>query len=628
MSATYRFRNLSVGTLFILALASFAQEESTPAAPANSSLNSDAARMMNGLSKATPVSRQSNFVISDTLTPSEGLFSFDMESRRSFRVSSGILRAAPDTPGMEKGNPGAFPDSADADSSFAPKSESAGETEAASTNLDGFTRTDINPTPPIKILRPYTFPLRTQFRLLLRFTIPGASDVYHLCSASSVSHFHLLVAAECIYNHSPDGTGSANGAGFATEIWAWPAETDVVSPIDPTYWPDLPYGVAKATRQTVYNAWINNKDPNWDIGFITLDRRIGDRVGWMGREWGVQATSLRYSGYSSLKNPPNLFYGFDPGNVKFYTSSHIVIFGTADSGEEGGGVWRYNGTDRFLHGVIAGMNTNNALVANRLTAQNNSDLNRRIQEDEAEKPPVDRAELIEYVLDNSSKALLTKTVFIGEKMEIKLNAFNVGYIPAVGTKADIYLVRDGFNTAHTPSEDITNKGILIGTVDLGTLGANKFTVQTHSITIPHSVPVDYYFVGWVLRSSTTQYGGDRKAALLDALFDANGLLSVKLDLYPTNQVVGGTSVLAIAFFLTDVTRGIDVALSSDNPAAHVPPSARLHKSDEALSFNVETTPVPSKTTATITATYGGISKKVKLTILPPPSAKPTAQLTP
>jgi hypothetical protein len=625
MSATSRFRNLSVGTLFILALASFAQEESTPAAPANSSLNSDAARMMNGLSMATPMSRQSNFVRSETPTPSEGLFSFDMESRQSFRVSSGILQAAPDTPGMEKGSPGTFPDSADVDESFPPRSESEGETEDASTKQDGFTRTDINPTPPVNILRPYTFPLRTQFRLLLRFAIPGAPDVYHLCSASSVSHFHLLVAAECIYNHSPlGGTGSTKGAGFAAEIWAWPAETDVVFPVN-SNWPDFPYCVAKATRHSVYNAWINNKDHDWDIGFITLDRRIGDRVGWMGREWGVQASSLRYSGYVTYKNPPNLFYGFDPGNVKFYTPSHIVIFGIAGLGKEGGGVWRYNGTDRFLQGVVVGINTNDLFAANRLTAQNNSDLNRRIQEDQVERPPVDRAELIEYVLDNSSKALITKNVFVGEKMEIKVNAFNMGYIPSVGTKADIYLVLT--NTGIPPtSEDVTKKGILIGTVDLGTLGTYKFTVQTHSITIPHNVPVGSYFVGWVLRSSTSQYGGDRKAALLNGLFEANGLHSIQLDAVP--RVEGGTPIVATVLFETNVPEAVDVALSSNNPAAHVPASVHFSKNAFDASFKVKTTPVPSETIATITATYGGLSKKVQLTILPASSAKPTAQLTP
>jgi V8-like Glu-specific endopeptidase len=625
MSATSRLRNLSVGMLFIFSLASFAQEKSTPAAPSDSSLNSDWARTMYGLSKATPISTPTSVVRSDTPTPSEGMFSFDMRSRQSFHVSSGILQASPDNPGMEKGNPGTLPLSADSDESSAQKAEIAGETDAAM-KKDGFTRTDIQPTHPSKILRPYTFPLRTQFLLLLRFTNPGGADIYRYCSASSVSDFHLLVAASCIYSHS------AKGAGFAAEIWAWPAETDVVYPISSVWssWPDFPYGVAKARRQTVYNAWINHKDPQWDIGFITLDRRIGDRVGWMGREWGVQATSLRLSGYTMYFDPPPfltsfLYEGFDPGNVKSYTSKQIFIDANTQSGEEGGGVWRFDGTDRFLQGVIAERGVELTL-ATRLTSQINSDLERRISDDRSEIPPVDRPQLIEYVLDNSSKALITNKLFLGEKMEIKINAFNAGFIPSVGTKAAIYLVVANLKNTAPPIEDVTNKGIFIGTVDLGTLGANRFTVQTHSITIPRSVPARYYLVAWVLRSSTPQYGSDRKTALLKELLAANGLANMQLNDVP--RIEGGTSISGIALFAFPVTKAVDVAFSSNNPAAQVPSSVHVGKNGYEANFKVKTTPVSSETTATITATYGGVSKKVQLTILPASSAKPTAKLTP
>ena len=517
-----------------------------------------------------------------------------------------------------------LPLSADKDESAAQQAESPGEADISSAKQDGFTRTDITPTRPSRILRPYTFPLRTQFLLLLRFTNPGGADIYRYCSASSVSNFHLLVAASCIYSHS------AKGAGFAAEIWAWPAETDVVYPISSAWssWPDFPYGVAKARRQTVYNAWINHTDPQWDIGFIALDRRIGDRVGWMGREWGVKATSLRLSGYTRYFEPPPfltsfLYYDFDPGNIKLYTPQQILIDAITQSDEEGGGVWRFDGTDRFLQGVIAQFSLSGLTTATRLTSQINSDLERRISDDRSEIPPVDRAQLIEYVLDNSSKALITNKLFLGEKMEIKINAFNAGFIPSVGTKAAIYLVRANLNVA--PSiEDVTNKGIFIGTFDLGTLGANRFTVQTHSITIPRSVIASSYSVAWVLRSSTPQYGSDRKTALLNGILEANGLANMQLD----EAVTGGTSLSGIALFAFPVTRAVDVAFSSNNPAAQVPASVHVGKNGYEANFEVKTKPVSSRKNVTITATCGGVSRSVQLAILPASSAKATAALTP
>jgi hypothetical protein len=43
-------------------------------------------------------------------------------------------------------------------------------------------------------------------------------------------------------------------------------------------------GVAKMKFQTIYNAWIHNSDFNWDMSFISLDRRVGDHTGWPARE--------------------------------------------------------------------------------------------------------------------------------------------------------------------------------------------------------------------------------------------------------------------------------------------------------------------------------------------------------
>src|SRR5262249_11281318 len=142
-------------------------------------------------------------------------------------------------------------------------------------------------TAPAPLYYPYSFPYVSEFRLLMRFPVSGFGDQYYLCSASTVSDFHLLSAGHCVYNHDPLGDGSGRGAGFAAEIWAWPAETDVVAPLDHSAWPDYPLGVAKMTYETTYNAWTQNSDLNWDISFIALDRRIGDHTGWMGTEWGV-----------------------------------------------------------------------------------------------------------------------------------------------------------------------------------------------------------------------------------------------------------------------------------------------------------------------------------------------------
>ena len=70
----------------------------------------------------------------------------------------------------------------------------------------------------------------------------------------------------------------------------WPAHTDIVQPLviefgafNPNGTPDYPYGVAMGTYFETYTSWNISGDFNWDIGWITLDRRLGNYTGWMGR---------------------------------------------------------------------------------------------------------------------------------------------------------------------------------------------------------------------------------------------------------------------------------------------------------------------------------------------------------
>ncbi|PWU21203.1 MAG: hypothetical protein C5B48_11575, partial [Candidatus Rokuibacteriota bacterium] len=115
------------------------------------------------------------------------------------------------------GSPGSAPLGAATDPSVA---EALG-TPAASPPL-------ITAAQPSRVVQTYSFPWATVFKLLVRFTANG-QNVYYMCSAASLSSFHLLTAGQCLYNHDILGNGS-NVAGWAQEIWAWPAQTDVVGP--------------------------------------------------------------------------------------------------------------------------------------------------------------------------------------------------------------------------------------------------------------------------------------------------------------------------------------------------------------------------------------------------------------
>jgi hypothetical protein len=295
-------------------------------------------------------------------------------------------------------------------------------------------------------------------------------------------------------------------------MWAWAAETDVVDPQDPNNWPDYPYGVAKATNFTTYDAWINNSDLNWDFSFITLDRRLGDHAGWMGREWGTTTSALNFDGYPAQapyvpSNNPYQYPGFDPNNVLGYTCCRIQMSAYTYGGHSGGPVWRFDGTNRYVEGVNSTSNRSGYAEATLLTGQIETDLENTIAADQSARPPANLSQTIEWVWDTTSKSLGQSSTQIGYSFPFTMNAFNAGYADAGDTYADIYLT--------TNPNNITS-GTYIGRYDFGYLGTYSYAVQTPNITIPTYVTPGFYYVGYVLNSANPQYNTDKNTVVVES----------------------------------------------------------------------------------------------------------------
>lgn len=607
--------------LFAFCVTAFAQEKTAaiPKAPAEAAQSTEWQRFREGLKVAKPMPQPKGAIRPSAITESGGMLRYDTLSGHSFSFSPSTSNTLPAGTLRHGGNPGATPESSDGSSTAFPQSKiSEGRSQAQASTDAAISpdvvpiHPDITPTKPSPLSAPYSFPFRTEFRMLMRFYVSGFGNQYYLCSASSASDFHLLSAAHCIYNHDPLGDGSGRGAGWASEVWAWPAETDVVQPVDHDNWPDYPYGVAKMTYEVTYNAWINSTDLNWDFSFITLDRRIGDHVGWMGFEWGVSASSLNFDGYPAESpyvpsNNPFQYPGYDAGNVIGYTCCRIEMSAYTYGGHSGGGVWRYDGTNRYIEGVNSTSNRGGYAEATLLRGSNYTDLQNAIANDRNVRPPVDRAQLIEYVFNGTSKGLLTTAVSIGQSLGITLNAFNAGYASAGDTTAYIYL---------TPYESSVTAGTYIGALDLGTLGAYTYTVQNRYITVPSNVVPGYYYVGWVLGGTNSQYGTDQNTAIItNQVLHVVALSSISAT--PSTVTGGSNSSAYLALTGTAPPSGVDIALSSNSSAVHVPSSVHVNGGASSVSFLITTSPVASTTTGTITANGSGVVRTTTLTVKPP-----------
>ena len=92
--------------------------------------------------------------------------------------------------------------------------------------------------------------------------------------------------------------------------------------------------------------------------------------------------------------------------------------------------------------------------------------------------------------------------------------------------------------------------------------------------------------------------------------------------YPTavslrpNSVVGGNAVHATVQMNDSPLTGANVTLNSSSPNATVPSSITSHAGYYSAAFVIQTKPVSSTQTVTITATKNGISAKTTLTLTP------------
>ncbi len=363
-------------------------------------------------------------------------------------------------------------------------------------------------TRPGPLLNTLRFPWQTIFKLLMRFEVNGR-DFFYSCSAAAVDEFHLITAGHCMFNHDPNRDGSNRDATWASEVWAWAAQTDRIDPLDV---PDFPYGVAKATYLRSYTAWTQNQNLDHDWGVITLDRRVGNYTGWMGYETSTNVPTLNFSGYpTETPHVPsgNLlqYPGGNRNNVENYSTFVITMDAFTYGGHSGGPVWRYDedADGRWIQGVNSTSNRVGRANANRLTDDKFDDLILFIRDDENERPPSRRAELIEYAFDTDAKELFTNSARQGGSFRVKYNVFNVGFRRSGSIQVDFYL------SANTT---ISTNDRLVGTQTISNLNSFTFSNPTATLDVPRNLAPGTYYVGWIMSHRGSEYNTDNNTAVI------------------------------------------------------------------------------------------------------------------
>jgi Bacterial Ig-like domain (group 3) len=587
--------NITASLLFMTAVFAFAQDsKSGPSAQVS---QSEFQRMIEGLKRARPTPDPPHGITPLVVTAPGGLVRFDPKTGKSAVIDSARISAdaLQNGSGRDAGQSGIQLKSTNG--SLSSQARAVGQVQNELTP-------DFNthPNPPHIDAGPYSLPFNAEYQLLARFVVPNATDQFFACSATTASSFHLISAGHCVYNHDPLGDGSGRGAGFAAEVWAWPAQTDVVDPPYDNGWTDFPYGVSKMTFMTTYNGWINNSDFNWDMSFITLDRRIGDLTGWSPREFGVQGTTLAFAGYP-LEAPfvpqdnPFLYIGLDNNNVISYTTNRINLSAFSYGGMSGGGVFRFDGSQYVLEGVNSTSDRNGNAQATRFTQQESTDLANLIATDRTTLPPVDKAAIIEYQFDDNSKDLPVTSFQPGDFFDFTFNALNAGFVLDTEVEGSVYLVQ-------SPSAFFDpTAGIFCGTASFGSLASFEHVVQTHQFRVPSNTPPGEYYVTWLMAGTAQDYGDNRQQAILTKKkLAVVGLSpSARIQITPDTVAAGTPSTGLVILNDPAPADGISITLASNNGAVQVPFLLQLPAGATSGTFPITTTAVTTPIVATITA---------------------------
>ena len=139
-----------------------------------------------------------------------------------------------------------------------------------------------------------------------------------------------------------------------------------------------------------------------------------------------------------------------------------------------------------------------------------------------------------------------------------------------------------------------------------------FTVQTKPVPSQTSVTI------------SASYGGVTKHAALTVL----PLALSSLNCTPSSVTGGNPVTCTVALTGPAYSGGLNVTLSSSKPAvATVPAGVTVPTGQTTATLGVPTQPVTTQTSVTISASYGGVTKTVTLTVKPVSCADPVFRLT-
>lgn len=185
-------------------------------------------------------------------------------------------------------------------------------------------RVRINPTT--------SYPWTTVCKIYMRF--PNGSN--WIGSGVMINRKYMLTAGHCVY--------SRENGGWATQIRVVPAQNGSYAP----------YGQAYATYMRTYVGWTRDRNFDYDLALVTLDRNIGTSTGWLGYAAisSINGLVSNTAGYPGDRDGGANMY-FTSGTIASSTSLSYRTYMDIKGGQSGSGVWRLLNDQRHVFGVVS-----------------------------------------------------------------------------------------------------------------------------------------------------------------------------------------------------------------------------------------------------------------------------------
>ncbi len=326
------------------------------------------------------------------------------------------------------------------------------------------------------------FPWSTVGRLAITFP-SGASG--H-CSGAMIGAYHFLTAGHCVHD--------AGEGGWASQLLVSAAQDGT----------EKFYGTADWQYVRSYTGWTQDQSPDHDWALITLDRRLGNFTGWLGREWrgdlsDYNGMTVNTAGFPGDLGGTDMYFATGPTDhateYRVYYSGHSGM--DTAGGQSGSSVWRYDGSSRYVNAIHAyGGSTLNS--GTRINEDKFDRIGTWIADDDTNRPPTDRPDLVDYDqhFGTSFAYFSPTTVSSGQQFTARSVARNNGTAAAGAFTVSFYASTNTF---------ISTGDYFIGNFQASSLNPFIFIDQTtFTGAFPSNIPAGNYYVGWIIDSGGTQ----------------------------------------------------------------------------------------------------------------------------